>query len=120
MKPLRNTHRVPECGLRNGRTVKPVIALALGLLVGPLAVWAQQAGGTYRLGNLQPITPVPSDAAVLSRRILTALYELASVVGPNLAVEQRCADGRIDRLPELTLAGKGWSVLPEPGPRPAP
>ena len=120
MKPLRNTHRVPECRMRNGPTVKPVIALALGLLVGPLAVWAQQAGGTYRLGNLQPITPVPSDAAVLSRRILTALYELASVVGPNLAVEQRCADGRIDRLPELTLAGKGWSLLLEPGPRPAP
>ncbi len=112
--------RIANRTLRIGPTASSVATLILGILTGPLVSKAQQAGRMYRLGILQPTTPAPSDSAPLSSRILTALSELGYVEGRNLVVERRSAEGKLGRLPGLTLAGKGWPVLRKPELGPAP
>jgi putative ABC transport system substrate-binding protein len=71
------------------------VMLALSLTLAPLVAGAQQAGKMYRVGILAPVRPVSSLIVV------TRLRELGYVEGQNLVVEQRDADGSLDRLPEL-------------------
>ncbi len=68
MTRIRNTHRVPECGLRNEPTLTLVIVLALSLLAAPL-----------------------------SSRILTALRVQGSAARPDLGIEWRFVQGKLDR-----------------------
>ncbi len=85
-----------------GPTAIFVVALVVSLVVAPLPASAQQAGRTYRLGILQPTVPrASSDQSVLTNQIVTALGELGYVEGQNLVVEQRFAEGKLDRLPGL-------------------
>jgi len=72
-----------------------------GLLVAPFAVEAQQAGKVYRLGVLtpggHPVPSLPTTASLLP----LILRELGYVEGQNLVIEQRFAEGKLDRLPGL-------------------
>ena len=69
------------------------------VLVGvPFANEAQQAGRIYRLGILAPTVPFSTGVAA---RIPTAMRELGYVEGQNLLVENRYAEGKLDRLPGL-------------------
>jgi putative ABC transport system substrate-binding protein len=78
------------------------MTLTFGVLLAPFAAEAQQAGRTYRLGILQPTVPrASSDQSVLTNQIVTALGPLGYVEGQNLVVEQRFAEGKLDRLPAL-------------------
>lgn len=76
-------------------------AIAVSVLVAPAAAQAQQAGRVYRLGFLRPTAPSPADQKTAPIGILAALRELGYAEGRNLIVEQRYAEGKLDRLPAL-------------------
>ena len=67
--------------------------LGLGTVGVPRAAEAQTPGRVYRLGVLRPTAPEKQTW------IQTALSERGWIEGQNLAIEQRFADGKLDRLP---------------------
>ena len=72
-----------------------------GLLAVPLAAEAQQAGKVWRIGALQ-IGPIPVlGSNPIWDAFLQSLRELGYVEGQNISIEQRSAEGRMDRLPAL-------------------
>ena len=73
--------------------------LILAILVAPFAVDAQTAGKIPRLGYLSPLS-VAVDAP-RREALLQGLRELGYIEGRNVAIDQRFADGKVDRLPEL-------------------
>jgi putative tryptophan/tyrosine transport system substrate-binding protein len=75
-----------------------VLALAVSLLAIPTS-HAQKAAGISRVGWLEVCDPVPRrpDFDIFRAR----LAELGYVEGKNLIIEQRFADCRYDRIPEL-------------------
>src|SRR5947207_315764 len=77
-------------------------AAVIGIIAAPRAVAAQPAGKTYRIGLLLPATaPVGSDAAQIETAFSAGLRELGYVEQRNIVIEQRYAEGRLDRLPQL-------------------
>ena len=75
-----------------------MVALALALLVAPLATEAQQAGKVFRIGVL---FPGPSPGPGLPDLLRQALRELGYVEGSNLAIEWRDAEGKTERFDDL-------------------
>ena len=75
------------------------IALALGILAGPLAAGAQQPAKVPRIGLLSPHSP--SDTALWHQAFRQGLHDLGWVEGKNISIEYRYAEGRTDRLPDL-------------------
>jgi len=75
------------------------LAGAVSVVAGPLAVRAQQAGKVYRLGILTPGGHLGSP--VISNLLPLGLRDLGYVEGQNLVIEQRFAEGKLDRLPAL-------------------
>src|SRR5690348_6478547 len=69
----------------------------LGLLVAPVAVWAQSASTVRRIGllDLGSASEAQEDLTAFRDR----LRELGWVEGWSLAIETRWADGEPDRLP---------------------
>jgi putative ABC transport system substrate-binding protein len=67
------------------------------ILAAPLGVEAQQAGKVWRIGVLQFGSPTEASTQVLRG----ALRDLGYVEGQNIVIEDRMADGRLDRLPDL-------------------
>ena len=72
-----------------------VVALGLGILGSRRTAETQTAGRVYRLGILRSTAPEKRAG------IPTALSEMGWVEGKNLVVEQRFADGKLDRLPAM-------------------
>jgi putative tryptophan/tyrosine transport system substrate-binding protein len=82
------------------------ITLLGGAAAWPLPVGAQQAK-VVRLGYLEPQTPTDLVAANLRRQFVLGLRDLGYVERRHFTMEDRSADGRLDRLPALAseLAG---------------
>jgi putative tryptophan/tyrosine transport system substrate-binding protein len=79
------------------RAALPALVALLALAGGPAS--AQPAQKVWRLGFLSPSF---SDSAVNSRRSAVAeLGRLGFVEGRNLVVEERYAEGELERLPDL-------------------
>ena len=78
----------------------PAVALALSVLVAPLAAEAQPAATVSLVGFLFYGSPGPSPEVEAFRQ---GLRELGYIEGRNIAIEYRFANGRIDRLPELAV-----------------
>lgn len=76
-----------------------VMALALGFLVTPLAVYAQTAAQLSRIGVLRTQSRDALDSAAEGFR--QGLRELGYVEGQNILLEYRWAGGNPDRLPAL-------------------
>ena len=70
-----------------------------GILAGPLAAQAQQAGKVYRIGYLS--TPTRESVEHGLQAFLRKLRELGWVDGQNLIIEYRWAEGNVERLPDL-------------------
>jgi ABC-type uncharacterized transport system substrate-binding protein len=75
------------------------IALALALLIAPLAAEAQQVGKVYRVGILLAVGTPESAAA---RAFRSGLHDLGWVEGQTVALEFRSADGNPEQYPGLT------------------
>jgi len=77
-----------------------VLPLALVLFAAPLEAEGQEhrAGKVYRLGVLTPgARPAPS-LSVMANLLPVILREFGYVEGQNLVIEQRFAEGKLDRL----------------------
>jgi len=68
------------------RTIGLISTLVLGLLAGPLAAEAQQAGKVYRIGYLGRSSPATNSAYIA---LLQVLRELGYVEGKNVVIEYR-------------------------------
>src|SRR3989441_12221186 len=80
---------------------RALLACSVTLRAAPLATEAQQAGKVYRVGILSP-GGVPDPSIETSPTLVPiTLRELGSVIGENLVVERRFADGRIEQFPKL-------------------
>jgi putative ABC transport system substrate-binding protein len=73
--------------------------LGVALLGVPLRAAAQPAGRTYRIGFLGGASA--AGYVPLVESFIVGLQDLGYVVGKNVAVEYRWADGQYDRLPGL-------------------
>jgi putative tryptophan/tyrosine transport system substrate-binding protein len=71
------------------------------VLAVPVGSEAQQAGKVYRIGVLTPAGHSTASARTLALALPASLRELGYVEGQNLTIEQRFADGKLDRLPGL-------------------
>jgi putative tryptophan/tyrosine transport system substrate-binding protein len=79
-----------------------LIALALGLFIGPLSAATPPPGKVWQVGYLSPTPPPPYRGAIITlEAIRQGLRELGYVEGHNLALELRWADNHLDRLPAL-------------------
>ena len=77
------------------------IALALSLLVAPLAADGQPAGKVYRIGILGNVPLTNPQGARLWGAFTQGLRELGYVEGQNVAFEHRSSEGEYERLPDL-------------------
>src|SRR6185436_3018801 len=68
---------------------------------------AQQAGKTYRLGQLSGGTA--ASRIPLLTAFMRGMRELGYVEGQNLVVEHRYADGKFERLPTLAQELLAWN-----------
>ena len=76
-----------------------VNSVALGILAVPLANEAQQTAKVPRVGWLSPGSSASDENFLASFR--DGLRELGWVVGQNIAIDSRWAEGRFERLPDL-------------------
>src|SRR5258708_5692380 len=83
-----------------------IVALALAIVVVPLAAEAQQPTNVYRIGWLT--LGFPNDTFSKSGQarpdlvgLQQGLRELGYVAGQNLVIEARYAEGQVERLPDL-------------------
>jgi|SRR5262245_17872152 len=80
------------------RLIGLAVVLAVSLLIAPLAAPAQQPGKVYRIGYLGTTAAVPPP---IWDAFLGGLREFGWVEGQTIVIEQRNAEERYDRLPEL-------------------
>ena len=76
-----------------------IVALALGVLLAPVAADAQPTGKVYRIGFISG--QGPNEAGHLIKALDEGLRELGYVEGRNVVFELRFAEGRQERLPAL-------------------
>src|SRR2546427_7170485 len=79
--------------------VAVVAALVLALLAAPLATGAQQAGKIPRVGFVEAGSRSANQHFADAFR--AGLHELGYVEGQNITVEERWAEGKIERFPDL-------------------
>jgi ABC-type uncharacterized transport system substrate-binding protein len=87
-----------EMGVTLIARVLVALFLGLGLLSGPVAASAQQAGTVYRVGRLTGGTEAPTLEAFRQ-----GLRDLGWALDQNLLIEARSAEGQPDRLPALAV-----------------
>jgi putative ABC transport system substrate-binding protein len=78
-----------------------VLMLALALLMVPLTVAAQPSGMVHRIGWLAAGPPPSAPDWRQTHPFLQGLRELGYSEGRNLVIEDRWAEGRFERLPDL-------------------
>jgi putative ABC transport system substrate-binding protein len=81
--------------------VQGLMALALGLVATPVAAAAQPPGKIPRIGIVLPGSPEAPLAREVYGAFRQGLRDLGYVEGQNIAVEERWAQGRVERFPDL-------------------
>jgi putative tryptophan/tyrosine transport system substrate-binding protein len=77
-----------------------ITLLGSAVAAAPLAAHAQQAK-VVRLGYLDPARPTDTIAVNLRRQFLLGMRDLGYIEGRHFKMEDRNAEGRMDRLPAL-------------------
>ena len=115
--------RIADCGMRNGKAILFVVALALALLAPPVPSLAQQPAKIYRIGLFAPDPAPPASTEPNPRQCPTkprpgigqawveGLREHGYSEGQNLVTECRYAAGRWEQLP--ALAAEVVSLKPD-------
>src|SRR5262245_28214264 len=85
---------------RGLRTVGSLLSLVLAILVAALATDAQQPIKVHRIGRLSTGAPLPEFHPSLEA-FRQGLRDLGYVEGQSLIIEDRYAEGRAERLPDL-------------------
>jgi putative tryptophan/tyrosine transport system substrate-binding protein len=80
------------------RLIGLAVVFAVGLVLAPLALEAQQAAGIARIGYL---TPNLAANPQLPEAFRQGLRDLGYVENRNLVIEIRSAEGKFERLPAL-------------------
>ncbi|MEK6243637.1 MAG: ABC transporter substrate-binding protein [Pseudomonadota bacterium] len=80
---------------------RAVLGFAAAALALPSSLFAQQAGRIYRIGLLQPGSPTPEALKFLDQTFHQTLRERGWIEGKNIVYEQRWAELRPERFPEL-------------------
>src|SRR5574341_1443312 len=80
-------------------TVQALMVLVCALLAAPIAAEVQTPKKVPRLGVLWPYSPTV--ASPFAEAFRQGLRELGYVEVQNIALEERWAEGRLDRLPAL-------------------
>jgi putative ABC transport system substrate-binding protein len=101
-------HRPDAAGDGQGVMRAAALALAVGLLATSAATEAQQPGGSHRLGLLAGGSVAAT--AFVRAAVLAGLADLGYREGQNVALVERYADGRFERLPELAAELVGLKV----------
>ena len=86
-----------------GKSIVVRLVVAVLLLAGSVATQAQQAqqaARVYRIGHVSPTSP-PTTPSTPFNSFRQALRELGYIEGQNVIIEERYAEGRSERLPEL-------------------
>lgn len=88
-----------------------LLALAVAVLSGPIESVAQRAGKVHRIGHLSGSAESASKPFMDAFRL--GLRELGYVEKQNVTLEERYADGKVERLPLLAqeLIARGCDVL---------
>jgi putative tryptophan/tyrosine transport system substrate-binding protein len=81
------------------RSLGLLVTLILGLLVAPGVADAQPRQHVHRIGRLSTGSPLREQPIV--EPFLQGLRDLGYVEGQNLVIEQRYAEGQVERLPAL-------------------
>jgi putative ABC transport system substrate-binding protein len=76
-----------------------IVILAVGLLLAPRTATAQQPTTVYRIGRLNPGPPIVPNPGLEAFR--QRLHDLGYVEGQHFVIEDRHAEGRAERLPDL-------------------
>jgi putative ABC transport system substrate-binding protein len=84
------------------RSIVVRLALAAVLLAVGSAANSQQPGKIARIGILRPDRPGDAGVEALIDAFRRGLVQLGYVEGKNIVLEQRFAEGKLDRLPDLT------------------
>src|SRR2546426_1111948 len=82
-----------------GSTVGFIVTLTLGMLAAPLTAVAQPAGKVPKIEFLMP--SAATSYAWQFEAFTQGLRALGYIEGQNIAIEQRYAEGRLERLPAL-------------------
>jgi putative ABC transport system substrate-binding protein len=78
-----------------------MVALTLGFLAAPLVGAGQPGGGVPRIGYLSASSRKDLDAQRRLTAFQQGLHELGYVQGKNIAIEERWAEEKWNRLPDL-------------------
>jgi ABC-type uncharacterized transport system substrate-binding protein len=78
-------------------------------LAGPHVARAQTPGRSYHLGTLSSGLPM-TDASLFGKNLIKALADLGYVVGQNLTIEARGANGNLAKIPSLLQELKASGV----------
>jgi len=86
-------------GQKNEQSPQTLVALGAGALTTPFGAFAQPQDKVRRIGYLSAPTRASVERA--HDEFIRALRDSGWVVGKNLAIEYRWADGKVERLPGL-------------------
>jgi putative ABC transport system substrate-binding protein len=89
----------PKSAIQNPKWLR-LSVIAFVLVVAGVVAQAQQPKKVPRIGYLSALGPASESARAEAIRV--ALRELGYIEGQNIAIEYRYAEGKLNRLPELT------------------
>ncbi len=80
---------------------RSVLGFAAAALAAPSGLFAQQPGRVYRIGILGAAAPTPDNLRISLEPFRQGLRERGWIEGQNIIIEERWAEGKAERFPEL-------------------
>lgn len=80
---------------------RSLLGFAVAALAAPSSLLAQQRARVYRIGFLGSASPTPETVRISLDYFRLGLRERGWIEGQNIIIEQRWAEGRVERFPEL-------------------